>query len=60
VRGFRPSRFGSNDEAEDVRENKEHRVRTYTERARAGLPLFDETSFVDRITEYGQRVLRQT
>ena len=45
-RAFRPSRFVRREEAEeDLEQVKEDRIRFYAERVRAGLPLFDFSSF---------------
>jgi hypothetical protein len=42
VRGFRPSRFGSDEEDEDVQRAKQTKMRIYAERAKAKLPLFTD------------------
>lgn len=40
-KAFRPSRMAVNDEADDLRTEKEAKMAQYRVRAEAGLPLFD-------------------
>ncbi len=51
-RAFRPSYFGRQDDdlEEDTQQAKQDKMRIYSERAQAGLPLFEPSNVSDRLT----------